>query len=284
MQNLDTKGFQQALVGAKSVTILLPENPAFDAVATALSLATSLEEAGKEVTTACPTPMLVEFNRLVGVNKVTDNIDNRNLTISFKEYDAQEIEKVSYNIENGHFMLVITPKPGTIAPKQDQIQVGYRGVQADLLLIIGADKKDALGKFAASNELFSNTVKRAIIGNTPASGFNPVIELINPQASSNSEVSFELIESIGLPINRDIATNLFMGVRSGTENFQKGINADTFAAASRLLRAGASIEPVPQSQTQTQPQPNTIPTTQTGQVVKEPENWQPKSFKGNTLP
>ena len=146
MQNLDLKGFQQALSEAKSVVILMPEKPSLDTVASATALSLVLSQDNKEVTVACPSPMLVEFNRLVGVQKVTDSIENRNLTISFEDYEATNVERVSYNIENGKFMLVIAPKTGTLAPNKDQVVVGYRGVAGDLVIVVGTPSKDALGK------------------------------------------------------------------------------------------------------------------------------------------
>lgn len=272
MQNLDIKTFQDSLSQIKSVLVLLPEKPEFDAVAAALAFSTSLKESGKEVTVACPSPMLVEFNRLVGVNKVTDNIDNRNLVISFKDYDAEGIEKVSYNIENGQFMLVIVPKTSLAAPQKEQVEIGHRGVSGDLIIVTGATNKQDLGKFADKEELWNTPdAKITILGRLPAQGFKNTTELVNPQASTVSESAFGVIESLGLPINQDIATNLFMGLRSGTNNFQKNITADTFATASRLLRSGAKTE--------TLPQPPEV------QKEQEPKNWpEPRLFKGNTLP
>lgn len=275
MQAIDIKSFQDTLSQSKSVLIVLPENPAFDHVAGALSLHLAVKEWGKEVNVVCTTPMIVEFNRLVGVDKVCDNVADKNLTIAFENYDASDIEKVSWNIEDGQFTLLVSPKSGITAPSREQVKLGYRGIAAEIVIVVGAQSKNELGKLAQSNELFGQDVRVAVVNNTPSSGFASPMELINPQASSLSEVVFQLIESMGLPINRDIASNLFMGVRTGTNNFSAGgVNADTFATAARLMRAGASIGPEVLNV-----KPGKIP----GEAV--PADWkEPKIYKGSTLP
>lgn len=272
MQSIDIKSFQDVLSASRAALIVLPENPAFDHVAAALALRLALKEWGKEANVVCPTPMIVEFNRLVGVDKVQRNIADKNMTIAFEGYNAEDIEKVSWNIEDGQFTLVVSPKSGVTAPTQDQVKLGYRGVSAGLVIVVGSQNKKDLGELADSNELFGQDVRTAVINNLPVSGFTSPIELINPQASSVCEVVFQLIESMGLPINKDIASNLFMGQRTGTNNFSVlSVNADTFAIASRLMRAGATLE---------------AGVKEKGKIPQSiPQEWtQPKIYKGSTLP
>lgn len=270
MQTLDVKAFQDKLQESHSVLLALGQNPSFDAVASSLSLSLALKEGGKETTVACPTPMIVEFNRLVGVDKVTDNVADKNLTITFENYNAEDIEKVSWNIENGEFTLLVFPKPGVIAPRKEQIKLGYRGVAADLFVVVGVENKGQLGKL----ESMVDQKSVVIVNNIPTSGFAEPIELIDPAAASVSEVAFQLIESLGLPINKDIATNLLLGLKVGTNNFTVGkVSADTFATASRLMRAGATLDV----------EEEVRPRVKGPQGV--PPDWtQPKIYKGSTLP
>lgn len=277
MQTLDLKGFQQSLASAKSIVVLMPENPSLDVVAAATSLSLALGEDGKETTVACSSLMLVEFNRLVGVQKVSDSIENRNLTVSFQDYEATNIERVSYNIEGGRFMLVVSPKSGVTAPNTDQVILGYRGIAADVVILVGAPSRESLGKFAKSEELLGQS-KIALINNIPVANFASPLELIDPSASSVCEVVMQVIEGLNLRLNPDVATNLFAGLRVGSDNFQK-VTADTFSAASRLLNAGARLE---SSVSQTSTQAN-VP----GAPAEEaPAEWmeEPRVYKGTTLP
>lgn len=241
MQSIDIKGFQEALTASHSVLILLPENPSFDAVAAALALQLSLRASEKEVTVLCPSQMIVEFNRLVGVDKVTDKLGDKNLRIRFKDYRADDIEKVSYDIKDGEFTLLVVSKPKVAPPNKEQVELSYSGASADLVLVVGATDRRSLGKFSQNNEIFAEDKNVGIINHVPVQGFTSALELINPQGSSNSEVVFQLIEALGLPVDEDIAKNLLAGLRAGTDNFQTGVTAETFAIASRLMRSGALV-------------------------------------------
>jgi len=136
------KSFDQA----KTILILVVDNPKLDHLASALGLYLALSKSDKKVSVACPTPMRVEFNRLVGVDKVRSNIGSRDLVVSFP-YEKDSIEKVSYNVDDAKFNLVIQPKTGFPNLDSDKVSYSYSGAEADLVFIIGAPKLDSLGPF-----------------------------------------------------------------------------------------------------------------------------------------
>jgi hypothetical protein len=111
MAQLDSN-LKSLLDSARSVALLLPPTPSFDVVAASLGLKLSLEQAGKVVTLASLEPLTVEFNRLVGVNTVTQTFGKRDLVISFPG-QTDLVDKVSYNVDHGELQLVVTPKAGT---------------------------------------------------------------------------------------------------------------------------------------------------------------------------
>ena len=97
---------------AKSVAIIASPQPSIDAVAASLALYLALSATGKTVSVISTAPMTVEFSHLVGVDKIVNTIgtgDGRNMVISFP-YQEGSIEKVSYNIEQETFNLVIEPR------------------------------------------------------------------------------------------------------------------------------------------------------------------------------
>src|SRR3989344_8049375 len=186
MQQVDIKAFQEALEAAKSVLVLLPQNPDIDAVAAALSLKLSLGQ-GRDVSVACSSPMTVEFNRLVGVDSVTDNPGNKNLIIEFDKEASLGVDRVTW--ESGdNLKLIVIPKPGLAAPSKEQIKFNYAGVTADLVIIVKSPDRNSLGAFAQNQEIFSETARVALLSNTPVQGFTNAVEVIDPQASSASEV------------------------------------------------------------------------------------------------
>ena len=67
------------------------------------------------------------------------------------------------------------------------------------------------------------------------------INLINTEASSNSEQLFYLFEELGLPITKDEAACLYTGIMADTGRFQhSNTNAETLRIASNLVRRGAN--------------------------------------------
>ncbi|MDO8503682.1 MAG: hypothetical protein Q7S60_03250 [bacterium] len=271
MQDIELTSFAKIVSESRSVLILIPANPDLDSVAAALALSLSLKSGGKEISVACPTPMIVEFNRLVGVNRVTDKLGSRNLAISLENYKADSIEKVSYDIEGEKFTLVLVPKAGSPAPQREQVKIDFAGVSADIVIVVKAENKESLGMFASNGEIWDPARKIVLLGNFPAQGFQGALEMINPQATCVSEVAFRVIESAGLPIDEDTATNLFLGLHAGTNHFQsQNVVSSTFEVASRLVSLGArtkqEFRPV-EAQKQA------------------PADWLgPKVYKGSTLP
>lgn len=282
----DLARFKELLEQKRSFLVLIPQNPDMDAVSAGLSLYLALGNQGKEASIACPTPMRVEFNRLVGVNRIRENVGDRNLNISFENFEAGGIEKVSYDIDNGKFNLKVVPKPGYSAPAPEQVKIEYAGAAAEAVIVVKVEKKQDLGKFAENEDFFLNT-QTVLVSNLPSQGFQSPIEVVDPRATSCSEVVFQIVENWGWQIDADLAGNLFMGLRAGTNNFQNGnVSSETFAIASKLMRSGAKMEPQFQGQpVPQQNQPFMSPGSQQGQGQEPPQDWlQPKVYKGSKLP
>lgn len=275
MQQVDIKAFQEALESAKSVLVLLPQNPDIDAAASALSLKLALG-VGREVSVACASPMTVEFNRLVGVDAVTDNPGNKNLVIEFNKDASPGVDRVTW--ESGDTLkLIVIPKPGRPAPTKDQLILNYAGVAADLVIVVKSPDRNSLGALKDNQDIFSENARIALLSNSPVQGFANAVEVIDPGASSTSEVVYELLESMAVALNSDIATNLLQGVRSGSANFQT-VTARTFAVAARLVELGASTAQTPSTQ------PMFGPGQSAGQVQEPPQDWlEPKVLKGTSI-
>src|SRR5258706_2820476 len=132
--------FKSLIEGAKSILVMFPSNPNFDEVAAGLSLFLSL----KNSDIYSPTPITVEYNRLFGVNKIKQELGNKNVSISFVGYNPSAIEKVSYDIEeNKEFKLNIVTKPGQLPPTHEQIQITYSGIAAELVILVGGNSPNS---------------------------------------------------------------------------------------------------------------------------------------------
>ncbi len=289
--------FSKLIDSASSILVLLPTKPYFDQVAAGLSLYLSIHDK-KEVAISCPSPMTVGFNRLIGINKITSELGSKNLTIKFAGYDATNIDKVSYDIENGEFRLTVVPKTGSFAPQKEQLDLSYAGISADLVILVGG-ANDSHFPILESEEL--SGAKIAHVGTRVLSSNREVMSFAKPGAST-SELITNLIKENGLSLDTDIATNLVMGIEEGSSNFASSeVTPDTFETFAYLLRNGGQRLP----RTKLSPinfPPGAIPAQPFGQKVSQvpqvepvleqvekkeelvenpPDDWlQPKIFKG----
>jgi len=239
MTTQDTSAFRSVLESAKQVTLVVPQKPFFDFIAAALGLKIVLEAAGKQVQIVSPDPALVEFNRLVGIDTLIDTFGSRDLIISFPG-QTEHVDKVSYNLNKGELQLVISPKPDS--PELDYHQLKFiAGVsRTDLLITVGVRRLSDLGSLAdQAKELFSSTTSVLIHNRPPKEKFT-THEICDLSAASVSELITQIVESAGLKLDQDSASNLLLGLEKATDNFQRpAVSAATFEAAVVLMRRGA---------------------------------------------
>lgn len=265
--------------------IVLPTNPSYDAVAAAISLYLSLLKMDKTIGLICSSPVNVD---LFGADKIqnTLTINGDNLIISFPYKDGA-IDKVDCQIQGNSFNIIITPRPGQ--PKLDphQAKYSYAGGRFDFIITIDAPNLNSLGEIYTENQNQFQGKDIINIDRHLINGNYGTINLINKSVSSISELIFKIIQQLKLEIDKDIATNLYAGIASGTNNFSSySVNAETFEIAAQLLRMGAvkktfkkTVKSSPSTSIETvekEPIPDEKKTT--------PQDWlKPKIFRGGGL-
>src|SRR3989344_7951076 len=199
MQNSQNKGasdIKSVIDNSREILIATPRNPSMDSTASALSLYLSLSTLGKHVSVVSPSPMTVEFNQLVGVDKILNMVSNggRNLVVSFP-YQEGSIEKVSYNIENDVFHLVIEPREGypTITP--DKLSYAYGGGSFDTVFVIGSTTLNDLDGIYAQNPSLFQEKQVVNIDNNPANSRFGKVNMVDPNVSTISEMVLNMIST-----------------------------------------------------------------------------------------
>lgn len=263
MANLPTDQTNQArnlLKDIQSVLIVIGNNPNIDTVASGLALYLALTASGKQTAIVAPTNMTVEFSHLVGVDVIGNKINGqsgRNLVISFP-YQEGSIEKVSYNIENETFNLVVEPREGYPIVTEEMMRYGYSGGSYDLIITVGATQLNQLNDLYNLNQsLFREKPIINIDIQSQNSRYGRV-NFVDNGVSSVSELTVNLFSLLGFKLDTDIASNLLMGITEGSQNFTSNTTtATTFEAAAICLKNGAR-----KSQTATSFQPSiSQPTT-----------------------
>lgn len=236
--NFDSIG--EELKNIQSVIVAFPIQPRFDALAASLALYLSLKETGKRVVPVSMLNPTVGQAVLVGINKIKQELAGQNLQISF-DYLQDSIEKVSYNIEDKKFNLIVQTKSGFAPLDPKSVSYSQSGVSADLVITVGAKTLNELGEIYQKNqEAFGKKPIINLDNQTDNRNFGK-INLVDQQMTL-SEMVLNLIMTNKWPMNEDIAKNLFLGIRQATENFSKGVTAETFEAAAICLRNGVRIE------------------------------------------
>lgn len=269
---------REALTPAQTIFVVLPQKLSLDKVAAGLSLYLSLKKTKKEVSIFCSRSMIVEFSSLVGVDQVKQKIKGRNLVISF-DYVEDSIEKVSYSIENNKFNLVIQPKESFLPLATEKINYSYSGSRSDLIFVVGARSLSDLGEAYFQNKKTFKESKTVNFNISPTNEPFANVDLVDPQASSCSEMMTLVLSRLNLPIDGDIAANLLSGIQKATAGFSLAkAGPSAFEAAAFCLKAGAKT---PKKTVPLEPMPPKI------SAEKKPEpspDWlEPKIYKGNTL-
>lgn len=270
-----------------AIVVVLPQNPSLDSVAAGLALYLALKSQ-KQVDIVCSEPMRVEFNRLVGVNKVKTEVGNRNLIIKFRDYKATDIERVSYDIENSEFKLTVVPKDGILPPSTDQVVSSHSGISANTALLIGGA---GLQDFASISDLKGAKLIHFGISAMSGQGATEVVSLAG-SASSISELVYYRLNEAGITVDSDVASNLLSGIEEESNGFASDqTTADTFLAIAELLRAGGIRNQVRlqnQADLQMAPAPAGNPMEPPLQAEKPqgqaPNEWfGPKIYKGTAV-
>ena len=222
---------------SKSLLIFLPQNPPLDSLAAGLGLYLSLKAAKKNVQIGCPTPISVGFNRLFGVDKISDKVGSRNLVISFPHI-KESIEEISTYIENQTFNVVISPQKGGQPLNPDKVAFSRQGIDAEVMVVIGARKLEDLGSFYTDGREAFSKAQIISVANYPNSAPFGTINLVDAQIFSCSEMTARLLRKERFSVKSDIATNLVAGVESATNNLQFKTTAETFEIIAWLMRQG----------------------------------------------
>ncbi|HLD91990.1 MAG TPA: hypothetical protein VI795_01190 [Patescibacteria group bacterium] len=230
--------FKTLIDSAQEVLILLPTRPLMDQVAGGLSLYLSLLSSNKNVSITCPASMTAEYSRLIGIDKINSNLGDKNLMIKFVNFQADDIDKVRADVENGLFTLFVSPKLGKKVPTKDQIDIKYSGNSIDLVILIGG-ANDGHFPIISSPEL--SGAKLIHVGTRLLEITDNNLQVLSfaRSASSTSELIAILLKESDFVVDADIATNLLAGIEEQSKNFQSpDVTVNTFEIFAELLKLG----------------------------------------------
>jgi nanoRNase/pAp phosphatase (c-di-AMP/oligoRNAs hydrolase) len=298
----DITKIKDLLTSAHEVLLVTHEHPTFDSIGSTLALYLGFVSMGKKVTVACPDPMTVELSSFIGANKVINMLGKKNFVISLDYVDGS-IEKVSYNIENDKFNLVIEPRSGFEIFSEDKVHYSYAGSAANIIVTVDTIHLGGLKKLFDEDKDLYATKPIINIDRHPNNAHFGHTNMVDPQASSTAEVAATLLQGLGVAFTQDIATNIFNALAGATNNFQNpNVTASAFELAALCMKSGgkrftksiAPEEEMPVSGGETvahEPQkrevapiaPAQLPQTPKKNPTAPPDWLKPKIFKSTNI-
>lgn len=107
----------------------------------------------------------------------------------------------------------------------------------DLAIALDCADKDRLGD---ATEFFNNARNTINIDHHISDNGFADIDWIDPKASATGEILFDLIEPLGVKLNKNIAVNLYTSILTDTGGFKfENTKPKTFNICAELLEAGA---------------------------------------------
>src|SRR3989338_11216195 len=227
------------LTKAENILIVVSKTLGYDCLAAGLALYLSLIKLDKNVSIVAKAQTVGDAQSLYGVDKIGRAESVRNPVVVI-DNAVETVDKITYFLDKTKLKVVIHPLPGTQEITQDQISVEYTSAPASIIFAIGVDNLyDLRSEFTHEQEISPEAWILNISNLEPSQKFAQ-IDVVNTQAAGVSEVMARMLQDLALPVDEDIAYNLYSGVRASTNNFSPNlVSPISFEIASWLMKFGA---------------------------------------------
>lgn len=228
------------LMEKQSIALCLPTQITLDAAAAALALYHALVGAGKAVTLSSSESLNPDF-ALMGQELVKNTISAEGdvliVSVPFKD---NGVENVTYNVENDRVNIVIKPEDGAQRFDPKNVEYTFSGGKAEVVVTLYAPTLESLGDLYTQNIDQFQGVTIVNIDRHFTNAQYGAVNLVDKRSPSLCLMMLDIISDMKIELTKDLATLLFAGISSATNNFSShSVNADTFKAAAYLLEKGA---------------------------------------------
>jgi len=230
---------ESKIIGAESVVVAVSKNSDLDGLASGLSLYLSLKKLNKNVKIIAKAPTVSDARLLYGVGEIGKKANSKNLVIGVKDA-IKNVDKVTYFLDQDILKIIVHALPDSTGVREGDVTFESSSTPADLLISIGYNNiKELNTDIAHEQEINSNTYIINVNREKPIKKFAQ-IEVVDPASPSLSETIAGFSQVLALPIDEDIAFNLYTGIASATQMFSpKVARPETLSTAAWLLKFGA---------------------------------------------
>jgi hypothetical protein len=229
----------EILTKAETILIAISEDSGFDGLAAGLAIFLSCQKLGKNVSVFTKPPQVSDAKTLYGVDKIGKPAGKKNLVVVV-ENAVQNVDKVTYFLDGDKLKIVIHSFHGTTGISQEQLKFKQTTSKPDLIFSIGHKSIEDLERLITHEQNIDSTVWMVNINREDMNQKFAQVVVSNPQAASISEITGQILQDLALPIDQDIAFNLFVGIADATSNFSPAKSSPTsFQTAAWLVKFGA---------------------------------------------
>ncbi len=230
--------FRTLINEAQKILIALSSDCDEDEMAGALALYLVLKKNGKQVDVVTSRKTRVEHSYLYAIDKIKNDVTGGNDAIISFPYKEGAVEKVSYNIENDRFNVVIQPRGEAFNFNSSEVDFHMGRGDFDMLIAIGADDLAGLGQVY---QKIQKSLKDQPIVNFDKSSSNTRFGRINLlNTASVSRAVALVLKFLNMQLDADIASNLLTGLFLSMKSTSMEIaKPEDLEAAAYLLRFGA---------------------------------------------
>jgi hypothetical protein len=255
----------EALAKSTTLALVVPPSASPDIISAASALSQSLRASGKSVAVVSSTSLKRAGSEPIGTELSAGGND---LCVSFPYVDGS-IDKVDYKIENGMFNLIVIPRAGFPRVTKEELSFSYAGGQPDCIITFDVKTLTDLGDIYTKNQAIFDSVP--VIINIDRHSDNSLfgnVNYIQPANSLMTQIVYGIMGAAQLPVDPEIATQLYSGIVMSTDNFTEHTTPEIFETVAALVRAGAirkmTPPPAPVNR-QTPPRPTSNQQARPGQ-------------------
>src|SRR3989344_8471084 len=202
------------LTKAENILIAVSDTTGVDGLASGLALYLAFQKLGKNTSIMAKSPSVGDAMMLYGVDAIGKLTGKTNLVVVV-DNALDNVDKVTYFLEGDRLKILIHPLPGSKGISQDQLKFEQTVAKPGLIISIGFSSIEELIKVITQEQNIDSDVWIISISKEELSPKFAQANVFNPQSATLSEISTQFIQELALPVDEDMAYNLFAGISAG---------------------------------------------------------------------
>ena len=228
------------LTKSEQPLIVVSPKGTFDDLAAGLALYLSVKNLGKKSSIYANVPTVDEARKLYGVGEIGSVKNQENIVITVQNA-VKSVDKVSYFLDSDNRLnITVHALPGGPGVSKEDVSFDNLPTLSDIVFAIGFESKMELEQIITPEQLNNPNVLTISINRSPMSQKIAQIDVMDNESMSISEAVTDMIQKLALPVNEDIAYNLFSGISFASGNFSPAKSTQkSFQLAGWLVKFGA---------------------------------------------